>query len=350
MGFEQDSKRVIYSVESDKDRINTSDRKMDTDSDQASYNAFLGLRDIGQAEAILTRYRKEFPSDYVGAEQLLSRLIEALEDSDEIIGEADDFHNFSVHISKLANDNQEALMIVKHGLFVHPYNTDLLADAIKYGYSCGKKAECQKWFDTLESIDYRKWTWRSFSFVLEYLLEEWKSTSDYTHSISGILGLVKKYQELLPDEEDAWYSEFEIYYGTNQRDKGIAVLEKAINKFKYCPRCWLRYADIMLDQGEYAKAKPVIAKMRRNPKTREKINAAYMFLLDAQCKLYEFQSTEDYENGVYNEKVILQIYRTFRKALLSSDLTESIKKQISEYINEIYGETGIEYMYPEDLR
>lgn len=47
-----------------------------------------------------------------------------------------------------------------------------------------------------------------------------------------------------PYEEDAWLCEYEIYDGTNQREKGIKVLEEAISKFSLCPRCWLRYADI----------------------------------------------------------------------------------------------------------
>ena len=163
-----------------------------------------------------------------------------------------------------------------------------------------------------------------------------------------MLALVLDYKRYLPDEEDAWISEHEIYEGTNQKEKGIQVLEEAIGVFTFCPRCWLRYADLMIDRGEYAKAEPVVKKMLKYPKTKDKVNPSYMFFLDAQCKLFAWRNSEAYENGEIDNATIMNIYRAFRKALSASGLRASIKQQIEDNIVEIEDETDIDF--PEEWK
>lgn len=311
-------------------------------------NIFIGIADVGQAETILNQYRRDYPHDASGTESLLNDLLDALDAADQLIGDANDFHNFAVSISKVINDNQKATDIVQAGLKIHPMNADLLADAIKYGYSCGEKEKCKEWYHTLNTIDKSRWTWRAFSFCIDYLLAEWTSSNQNDYTIEDILKVAKDYQNMIPDEEDAWLCEFEIYDGTNQREKGIKILEEAIAKFRFCPRCWLRYADIMMDRGEYEIAEPIIRKMLKNPKTSEKINASYMHFLDSQCKLEKLYASDAYEDGEVDEKAVWIVYRAFRKALSASGLRENIKAQINEYIVELSDETGIEF--PDEWR
>ena len=301
---------------------------------------FEGMRDVGQAEALISQFKKDFPDDINGASDLLYDLIEALDKSKPLVGDSDDFHNFAVSISKTINDNSKSCFIIQQGLEIHPYNTDLLADALRYGYSCGEKEKCNEWYKTLQSIDKSRWTWRAFSFSVDYLLSKWISTAENNYSINDILSLVKEYQKTMPYKEDAWLCEFDVYDGTNQREKGIAVLEEAIGRFKYCPRCWLRYADILIDNGDFEKAEPIIEKMRRNPKTREAINISYLYFIDAQCQIARLNRTDDEEE---QNQMVWNIYKTFRKALSSHGLRAANISQINDYIEELEKDYNIEY-------
>ena len=316
--------------------------------DNSQKNIFVGITDVSQAETIISQYRRDYPEDLSGAESLLSDLLEALYEAEQLVGEPNDFHNFSVSISKIINDSKKANYIVQQGLKIHPLNTDLLADAIRYGYNCGEKERCREWYDTLNSIDQLRWSWRAFSFSIDYLLKEWISNTENNYSIEDILKLARDYQNMLPDTEDAWFSEYEIYAGTNQREKSITVLENAMTKFKFCPRCWLRYADIMIDDGEYEKAEPIIRKMRKNPKTREAINTSYMYFLDAQCKIARLYASDEYDRGDIDKDAVWMIYKTLRMALLSSGLRENIKTQIDDYIMELSDQSGEEF--PDEWR
>lgn len=319
-------------------------------------NIFKGIKDVGQAESILNQYRRDNQDSSGGAEDLLNELLDALfENEEELIGDANDFHNFAVSISKLTQDNQNATKIIKAGLRIHPMNTDLLADAIKYGYNCGEKEDCKKWYETLQSIDKSRWTWRAFSFSKDYLMDEWTSTQQNDYSIEDILNLVRAYQEQKPDEEDAWQCEFEVYEATNRKEDGIRVLEDAISRFRFCPKCWLRYADIMMDRGEYEKAEPIIRKMCKNPKSGDSINASYMYFLDGQCKLTKLYDSDDYEDYEEDDdararvqKAVWNIYKSFRKALSASGLRENVKRQIDEYVTQLTDETEIEF--PDEWR
>lgn len=307
-------------------------------------NPFADITDVGQAEDLINQFRRDYPDDIEGARSVLKDLLEELIAPDiQICGDANDFHNFAITISRLANDNKSAYAIVRKGLKIHETNTDLLADALKYGYNCGEKEECKNWYQVLHSIEKTRWSWRAFSFTIEYLMDLYSSTEKNDFSIDDILKLVKEYQERLPDEEDAWVSEQYIYENTNQRQKGIMVLENAIEKFRFCPKCWLRYADIMIEKGDYEKAEPIIRKMRRNPKTCESINTSYMFFLDGLCKMTKLLNTDEYEAGEVDEHEVLIIYRAFQLALKSSGLRENTKRRIDEYIARLVLETGIEF-------
>ncbi len=307
-------------------------------------NPFLGMKDVGQAEEILNQYRRDHQNDLSGAEKAIRMLLDALFSSDEpLTGDANDFHNFSVSIAKIMNDNGLATKIVIEGLKIHRINTDLLADAIKYGYNCGMKKECAQWYEILCSIDKAKWTWRAFSFSIDYLLDEFQSSGSNAYTIQDIFNLAEEYKKALPDEEDAWLSEQKIYRQTNQEEKGVQVLEDAIAKFNFCPKCWLRYADIMMDQGHYEKAEPIIQKMRRNPKTTESINTSYLYFIDGQCKMWRLINTDEYEEGEVEDRAVMKVYIAFRLSLHSPGLRESTKQQIEEYIDRLTMETGINF-------
>lgn len=306
-------------------------------------NPFVGITDVGQAEHMLNKFRMEHPDEQESLLQMLSDMLEALLTSEEdLSGDADDFHNFAVTISKVANDNKNAYAIIKEGLKIHDVNTDLLADALLYGANSGAKEECSNWYHILQSIDKSRWTWRAFSFTITYLLDLYASKEKNACPIDDILNLAMQYQQYRPDAEDAWISLYRIYDETNQRKKAVEVLEDAIKTFRFCPKCWLRYADTMIDYGEYEKAEPIIKKMLRNPNTSEYINSSYMHFLDGQCKMAKLMETEAYYEGNIDEQAVWSIYRSFQLARKAKGLRENINQRIDEYIDRLMIDTGIE--------
>ena len=309
-------------------------------------NAFMGLHDIGQAETLLNMQRRDNPDDSVGTEEMLQKLLEAIraaEDQGELTGDADDFHNFSVSVSKLIQDNGVAFEIVQAGLKIHPQNTDLLADALLYGYNSGERERCKEYYKKLKAIDQCNWTWRAFSFTIDYMLDSRTSSGSENFTFGEILNVVEAYQKAKPDDENAWLSEFKVYDRTNQREKGLEALKAADEKFDFCPKCWLRYADVLVDRGKFEEAEPLLKKLRRNPKSTESINGAYMHLLDGQCKMAELMNSDAYEDGEVEPKEVMKVYRAFRMALKAPDLRDSIKRQVEEYITRLSVETDIEY-------
>lgn len=308
-----------------------------------SKKAFSGLHDVGQAYDILNRFRQENPEDMEGIEEMLNDLLEALFScQDNLSGGADDFHNFTVSILKISSDNRSALQIAEEGLKLHGDNTDLLADAIQYGRNCGERAECANWYEKLLTIDKSAWTWRAFSFSIDFLLDEYASKRVTSEEI---LALVKEYQKYKPDEEDAWLSESEFYSSTNNRSKGIEILEIAEQKFKFCPKCWLRLADNRMDDGLYDEAEPYIKKLRRNPKSGESVNMSYVFLLDGLCRMAKMMATDEYEEGEYDIKEIQRVYKSFNIATSMPGYRDNIRRQIVEQIDRLERETDVEYPY-----
>lgn len=306
-------------------------------------NAFIGLRDVGQAEDILNRFRRENSDDVDAIEKMLNDLLDALLSCQEpLTGGADDFHNFTVSISKISGDNRGALQIAEEGLKLHSDNTDLLADAILYGRNCGEREDCATWYKKLLGIDQSAWTWRAFSFSIDYLLDEYASKRATSEEI---LTLVNDYQKYKPDEEDAWLSEYDFYNSTNNRAKGMEALEAADKKFKFCPKCWLRLADIKMDDGLYDEAEPFIKKLKRNPKSGESVNMSYVFLLDGLCRITKMMNTDEYEDGEYDEKEIYRVYKSFNISTSMPGYRDNIRQQIVEQIDRLERETEVEYPY-----
>ncbi|MBR3817142.1 MAG: hypothetical protein IKJ27_10520 [Clostridia bacterium] len=274
------------------------------------------------------------------AEEVLDKIMKSLSEENKLIeGLADDFHNFSVSILRQYNNYRTALQIVELGLKNYEENTDLLADAIRYGSCCGKTNKCKEWLSVLLKIDRTKWTWRAFSFSIEFLLSQYLSYSG--KDIESIIALTKEYQTYFPNDEDGWRREQEIYSKTNHYQKSILVLEEAINRFKFCPRCWLRYADLMMDEGEYEKAAPIIEKLRRNPLSMDSVNISYVYYLDGLCKMTKLKHSIDYTNNIFNEEAILEIYRLFYNSISHSDIKSSIKVKIKDQVKSLEIETNI---------
>lgn len=307
----------------------------------------LSISDVGKAEELMNLCRMDHPDDNEAWEEMLNKLLNSLlQSKKQITGEADDFHNFSISILKVANDYRSALEIVRAGLMIHDTNTDLLADAIRYGYNCGEKEACKEWFDRLNRIGKKRWTWRAFSFGIDYLLELYADSSEEgDEPIDPIIDLARSFQHYYPTREDGWISEQQIYTETNDEERGVQVLEEAIQKLPVCPKCWLRYADIMVERGEYDKASSVLKKLRRTPTSGDAVNKAYTYYLDGICQMTKLMNSEEYETQTVKPEDVQAIYRTFYLASTCSDIRENIKKKIDQQIRTLEIETDTECPY-----
>ena len=304
-------------------------------------NTKFALNNISKAYALFEQAVHDKENNPYAPEDMINKVMPALLDAPRpLAGDADDFHNFSVAVLKEFDDYRVALDIVEMGLEVYPKNADLLGDAIKYAVSCGQKNKSHKHYDELMWIDMSVWTWRSFSFSIDYLLN--CHLTGNKKAIDEAISLVAEYKKYYPLREDPWKCEEDIYTKTNQIERSIQVLRNAISTLVLCPKCWLRYADLMMDQGNYTEAAIYLKKLATNPISAESVNMAYVFYLDGLCRMTLWQQTDEYQEEEFDEKTVLSIYRRFRKALNHSDCRKNLSEKIINLARSIYQETQIQ--------
>lgn len=318
---------------------------MSTENKESMDN--LEISDVGKAEELINLYKLDDRSSPRDGERLINELLTSLLQTGKLItGDADEFHNFSVSVLKFTSDYSTALDIIKAGLEIHETDTDLLADAIKYGYNCGEKENCRTWYRRLCGIPKERWTWRAFTFSVDYLLELFGSApGSNAISLSEIFSLVYEFQHYHPQREDGWLCEQKVYAETNQDEKGIEVLETAMERLKSCPKCWLRYADLMIERGEYDKAEPVVKKLRNDPRSDITVNGAYVYYLDGICRMRNILSSDDLENGNLDRRAVEQTYKTFYLAFNSPDIRNNIRSEIIQKVKRMEIETEIQNPY-----
>lgn len=301
-------------------------------------NTMLSLNNVSKAYLLFEQSVLDKENNPYAPEDMLNKIIPALMKAPRpLVGDEDDFHNFSVAVLKEFDDYRVALDIVEMGLEVYPKNADLLGDAIKYAVNCGQRDKATKYYDELIWIDKSVWTWRSFSFSIDYLLN--CHLAGNKKALDEAIALVAEYKEYYPLREDPWKCEEDIYTKTNQIERSIQVLKAAISTLVLCPKCWLRYADLMMDQGNYSEAAVYLKKLSTNPISAESVNMAYVFYLDGLCRMTLWQQTDAYQDEEYDTKTIKAIYRRFRKALNHSDCRNNLKEKIMNLARSIYQET-----------
>ncbi len=302
------------------------------------------IKSVGQAEKIISTILLEQNSSN-SVKNVYEIIDNLLEDSNKIYGEVDDFHNLSVSIANLNDDYETAFEIIQRGLSIHPTNTDLIADIIRYGYNCGKYQDCAIWFENLNRITKRKWTWRAYSFTIDYLtniLDQFLEITDaeYESRFNQILDFVEQYKNAFPDKEDSYYSEFEVYWNTNNREKAVSVLKEKSNDEQYCPKIWLRYADILIDRGQLTEAENLVTKLIEDTQLSENGNSSYIYYLDGKCKVSKLLKSKDY---IYDD--VQKAYKSFSIALQSNPHA-NLQLKIKKSVHRLQIESEIESNYP----
>ncbi len=279
---------------------------------------------VGRAEMLISGMTSE------QTDRIYEIINNLLDEDNSISGSADDFHNISVSLVSKVDDYETSLEIIQKGLEIHPSNTDLIADAIRYGSNCGKYKECDKWCEKLLKITKRRWTWRAFSFLIDYLLEsldryEEISDEEYDSKFQEILTYVKEYQQKYSDYEDSWYSEFEVYWNTNERFRAKEILKKISESDMYCPKIWLRYADMLIDEGKFFEAEPLLEKLRNDGNIAENRSAPYIYYLHGKCKFQKIVMKKEYDDDTIEDA-----YKTFNLALKAANPDSELYNKIQE--------------------
>lgn len=258
----------------------------------------------------------------------------------KVMGSPDEFHNFAVNYAQ-TDDKNTACEILKLGLAIYPTSVDLLADFIQYGMQCNKEAECEKYFQKLESIPKELWTWRGFDFSLDYLqfkLERMAQNDEYTNIRKKMNQLVEDFRKYMPYDERSYLAESHIYKNTEQE---ITILEMAMSDLSACPKCTLRYADLKFERGEYIKALDSIENCIISLQTQPGINEGYAYFLSGLCKTSLIHKDKDYKN----RERILDAYQDFQVAeLVQMDLQPTYRKTIQKQTSVLSLKSGISYV------
>lgn len=262
-------------------------------------------------------------------------------------GDADDFHNFAV---ALARKNETALtcQILESGLKLFPKNVDLLADYLQYGVDCEKFDDCKKHYKTLLKIPRRRWTWRGFAFLIDYLkflIENSVSEKEIDAKSREMLEIVSDFKKFYPYSEETYRVEASIYRCLNNQDEELSVLQGALDKIDVAPRCALRCADILFERGRYEEATEKIKRgISDATQTQSVVNEGYIYYLSALCKIAVAQK----RGNILGESQVNEVYSDFNialKDLRDSSYVEVIKTKTNTLMNK----TGIEVPAEYDL-
>jgi len=284
-------------------------------------------------------------SRYMEKEGYLAMADEILRSTD-LVSSSDYFHDFAVELGKRGCYNV-ACQILERGLEIYKRSVDLLAAYLFYGCDCeGHMEKCNKYYKVLKAIPTGNWTWRCYSFSLKYLgikLEIIDDQIEIETTEKEQNDLINEYYEKFPNDERPYLSHASLYMRTNP-DKAIEILEKAYNELKVCPRCSIRYADLLIDMAktyeDYQKIYDILIHAIL-PRRDTEDNYGYIHYLRGIC-LYHLI---DKNNGDFQDKAkIDEIYQCFRIARNEDmGLSSSYLKTLSKYIHILEEYSKIRY-------
>lgn len=258
-------------------------------------------------------------------------------------GDANDFHNFSVVLAQ-RNEYVYACTVLDCGLRLFPKNVDLLADYLQYGTRCNQLDACKKYYKTLLKIPRRRWTWRGFAFLMEYLLflmDRSDSAKELDAKEQELVSIATDFRKQFPYTEEPYRSESNVYRMLNLPDQEAAVLRLALENVRIAPKCALRYADILFERGLYSEAAAAVQRAIHDAnQTQASVNEGYVYYLNALCKIALAQQAET--DLHLDEEAVRSIYSDFNIALAKFQKTQSSYTEvIRTKTNTLVNKTGI---------
>lgn len=256
-------------------------------------------------------------------------------------GTVDDWHNFAVDIA--GNDLYDLCCdIIEKGLELFPKNTDLLADYLQYGISCGRIDKCKKYYKILAKIPKIRYTWRAYSFSVDWLRYQWErsdSEKEFEKLQKEMQGLIVAFRKNMPDDEESYRCEADVCKLIHNQKEEERVLRLALAELLIAPKCALRLADMLFDRGDYEDA---LAQIQRGindaNQTQASVNEGYLYYLFGLAKMAVVMRNGD----AFNEATANAIYANFDMALaLRMDKRAAYQKTMENKTKVIISKSNI---------
>ncbi|MCM1237073.1 MAG: hypothetical protein NC489_43920 [Ruminococcus flavefaciens] len=279
----------------------------------------------------------------------LKRVAELFADEKmQIFGTADEIHNCAVIYAR-ENMEDDACTILKCGIREWNAAVDLLADYIRYGISCKKKNECEEYYTRLKEIPKEQWNWRAFSFSIDYLMSQIDTTNNEEERNRIKENTIKLADEFIVSvgNDQAYFDKAAVIrkFNAEKLELEKSVLRQGIEQLKVAPKCALRLADILFEEGDYREAAELLYKVCINAFTLQPaVNCSHSFLLYALSKTSELFAENSEGSFEQCEDKVKGIYRDFNTAI-ESGLMETYKGTAQTAIKIIETQTGYEYPY-----
>ena len=296
------------------------------------------------AKIIATSYNQE---DF----DKLKEVIKYLKDNEvakTIAGNASEFHNATVHLTRVGCfDYAYALAMVGHVRY--PKNTDLLGDLLCYGLRCRTYKELEQWYNELDAIMRRFWTWRAYQFSFDYWMERLPEAENDAQLIEWQSKIEKicddfianfKYLTDQSDREKAYVMKFEYYNSIGDEKEAIKTLVEATTNpetANKCAQCALKLADRYFELGDYENSYKYAKKAIEIKEDQPSINLGYTNYILAMS--LEWIKREN--NSIARD--IKQVYSAYYSAYIylrdsnRIKLMDSVEKQVRKLEFE-YGE------------
>lgn len=283
---------------------------------------------LHQAKKIANSYMEEIKvSDAADlySYNKLNQFVEELVAQDELCGNANDYHNFAVELSREKQEHL-ACLIIERGLKQFPSNVDLLSDYLQYGISIGKEKECKEVYEKLMKIPNNRWSWRGFSFSINYLqhiLDDISESSQQMEELKEkIIQIADDYVKYLPYSEEGYRAKARVYSSIKDNPNAeIEILKECLSIVKVCPKSALRSADIYFERGEYEKALECVDRAIKDAnQTQGSINEGYVYYLSGLCKMSMLGAEAGREIDETVREKVVDIFVDFDSAFLEFGL------------------------------
>ena len=256
----------------------------------------------------------EFPEDHkTDAENFLAALShmrelmdnyedpesESGEDSGSICMTAGDYHNKATHYAR-RGDHKSAADICIDGLLRFPYNIDLRADIIKYCSEIGDtETAAQQYAFLRNSVPFRCWNWRAFSFSLDHLLADSPIKNEEECRL-----LIDQYKAYLPYEEKACVAESELEAALGNAETSMQVLETAILAHANASQCAIRLADMQMERGLYTEVITTADYgIAASAEVQPSVNVPYLYYIRALAKDHILHKKECRQEPICSEDI-----------------------------------------------
>ena len=271
----------------------------------------------------------------------LYELAYKLLNQETVYGSETDFHNFSLNYSKKAAYDL-ACEILEKGLKQFPKSVDLLADYLQTGINCNRLVQCEEYFNTLSQIPKIRWTWRGFSFSIDYLLYLSNSLNEDELPVmkEKMLSLADEYHSLFPTDEDPYICKADIYDFFNDRQAVKELLLEATDIIIVCPKCSLRLSDMLFEEGAYDKSLAVLNKcLYQSIQTQDSVNHGYLYFLSGLCKTVLLLKDSSFQD----KGRVLDIYHDFSIAQKSGLQHATYLRVMRRQIDILEIRSGVDY-------